>query len=242
MRARTIIISVLFHAALAASLFGAATRKAAHKSIAVAFTETKKKEKPKPPKPPPPPRAVNRPPPVERKVAEVPKMAPTVTAAPAAPRAAMATAVAMNNDDDSPGGIALPSRGPAAAAAAAPARVASAVTTERRQKMRQALGPGPAEEAPCNEEPSKPEPVFKQEIEYTAQARADGVEGKLKLRLTVGADGSVIKVDVLESLSPEMDAAAVAAAKQWRFKPALACGHPVVGGTYVLARRFELGD
>jgi outer membrane biosynthesis protein TonB len=39
-----------------------------------------------------------------------------------------------------------------------------------------------------------------------------------------------------------MDAAAVAAAKQWRFKPAMACGHPVAGSTYVLSRTFELGD
>ena len=122
-------------------------------------------------------------------------------------------------------------------------RVASAVTDSRRQRMREALGPGTGNpEAPCAEEPTRPEPVFKQEIEYTAQARAEGVEGKLKLRLTVGADGSVVKVEIVESVSAELDAAAIAAARQWRFKPATACGRPIAGGTYVLARRFELGD
>jgi len=94
----------------------------------------------------------------------------------------------------------------------------------------------------CTEEPSKPDPVFKTEIEYTAAARADGIEGKLKLRVVVGADGEVVRVDVLSSVSPELDAAAVAAVKHWRFRPAMACGKPVAGGTYVLARRFELGD
>jgi protein TonB len=94
----------------------------------------------------------------------------------------------------------------------------------------------------CTDEPSKPEPVVKTEIEYTAAARAEGIEGKLKLKVVVGADGAVLTVEVLSSVSPELDAAAVAAVKHWRFRPAMACGKPVAGGTYVLARRFELGD
>ena len=239
MRARTVVLSLLFHVGLAATLLSAASHRAGRHPIAVALTEAKKKdkEKPKPPKPPPV-RAVARPP-VERKVAVVTKAAEAAPPPSAAPRATVTAGLTMTNDDG-PGGIALPTRAPAAAAA--PARVASAVTDSRRQRMREAVGPGPAGDAPCAEEPTKPEPVFKQEIEYLAQARADGVEGKMKLRLTVGSDGTVVKVDVLQSVSAEMDAAAVAAAKQWRFKPAIACGHPVAGGTYVLARTFELGD
>lgn len=240
MRGRTVIVSLLFHAGLAATLFGAATRRAAHRPIAVALTETKKKveDKPRAPRPPPAPPPLR--PRVEPKVAAISKAAETVAPPSAAPRAAVATDLTMSNDEG-PGGIVLPTR--AAAAAVAPTRVASAVTESRRQRLREAASPGAeAAEAPCIEEPTKPEPIFKQEIEYLAQARADGIEGKLKLRLTVGVDGSVVKVDVLESLSGEMDAAAVASARQWRFKPATACGRPVAGGTYVLARRFELGD
>jgi periplasmic protein TonB len=237
-RGRTVVLSLVFHAGLAVSLLGAATHRAARRPTAVALTETKKKdkEKPKPPKPPPFHPVARAP--IERKVAVLPKSDAPIPAATTAPRAVVATALTMTNDGD-PGGIALPSRNPVTAA---PTRVASAVTESRRQRMREALGPGADGDAPCAEEATRPEPVFKQEIEYTAQARAEGVEGKLKLRLTVGVDGSVVRVDVVESVSPEMDAAAIAAAKQWRFKPAMACGRPIAGGTYVLARRFELGD
>jgi len=237
LKGRTVVISVLVHAGLAATLMGAATRRAAHKPVAVALSETKKKDKPKPAPPPPVARPV-----APRKVASVakPEAAPTPSAAPAATHAPAATAIAMSNDD-SPGGIALPTKG-AAQAAAAPTKVASAVTDARRKRMQEAAGSdGPGGEAPCNEEPTRPEPVFKQEIEYTAQARAEGVEGKLKLRLTVGSDGVVTKVDVVDSVSAELDAAAIVAAKLWRFKPAMACGH-AIAGTYVVARRFELGD
>jgi TonB family protein len=126
--------------------------------------------------------------------------------------------------------------------AVAPTKVASIDAEPRKRRMHD-LGPGgPIVEERCTEEPSKPEPVFKTEIEYTAAARADGVEGKLKLRVIVGADGEVVRVEVLSSVSPELDAAAVAAVKHWRFKPAMACGKAIAGGTYVLARRFELGD
>ena len=31
-------------------------------------------------------------------------------------------------------------------------------------------------------------------------------------------------------------------AQRWRFKPAMACGKPVAGGTYVFQARFELGN
>lgn len=238
MRTRTVILSVGFHVAVAATLLGAAGKKALRRPTAVSFVEEKKKPKVAAPKPPPPapPRVVAHAP--ERKVASISKALPE-PAAKAAP-APVVTALTMSNDDDGPGGIALPTRGPAAKAAAAPTKVASAVTDSRRQRLREAVGD--AADAPCAEEPSKPEPVFKQEIEYTAAARAEGIEGRLKLRFTVGADGAVTKVDVLDAVAPELDAAAVAAAKQWRFKPATACGKPIAGGTYVLAKRFELGD
>src|SRR6185369_11118481 len=130
-------------------------------------------------------------------------------------------------------------------AAAAPAKVASAVSSSRTKRVREALGEGPAAgsgatgEAPCTEEPTKPAPVSKTEIEYTAAARAEGIEGKLKLRFIVAADGSVSDVEVLASVEPALDAAAVAAAKLWRFRPAMACGKPIDGGTYIYSQRFE---
>jgi TonB family protein len=229
------------------ALMNAAEKKLRHKAISVAVTGEKKKE---PKKPPPPPPVVHKAAP--KVVATAPKPV-AVTAAPKAapaPRAVAETALAMSNDD-APGGIALAGFAPrpAAAAAAAPAKVASAVSSSRTRRAREGLGdgqPGAGEgaagEAPCNEEPTKPAPVFKTEIEYTAAARSEGIEGKLKLRLIVAADGSVSEVEVMSSVEAALDAAAVAAAKLWRFRPAMLCGKPVAGGTYIFSQRFELTD
>jgi TonB family protein len=101
----------------------------------------------------------------------------------------------------------------------------------------------PSEERACDELPSKPEPISRTvEIEYSPQARAEGVEGRLVLRLTIAADGTVECVEVASGVHPALDAMAVAAVKQWRFRPARACGRPVGGGIYTLARKFELVD
>ena len=241
MRTRTVIFSLVFHAAIAATLLGAAGKKIMRRATSVVLAEEKKeKAKPKPPKPPPPPPPRQTARPVERKVASVAKAPEPV--ARAAPPPPVVAALTMSNDDG-PGGIALPTRAAAAAkpAAAAPGKVASAVTDARKQRMREAAGAA-GEDAPCDEEPSKPIPIVQQpDIELTASARADGIEGRLILSLIVGVDGSVTAVKVVKSLAPEVDAAAEAAVKQWRFKPALACGKPVMG-KFNLGRTFELGD
>ncbi len=78
-------------------------------------------------------------------------------------------------------------------------------------------------------------------IGYTTQAQADGAEGRLVLALTVGPDGSVTAVTVKRGVHPSIDAAGVAAARAWRFRPAMRCGKPVEG-VYTIARRFEFGD
>ncbi len=68
-------------------------------------------------------------------------------------------------------------------------------------------------------------------LDYTIypQAQADGIEGKFKARLTIGANGEVESVTVQKGSEPAFDAAIVAALKRWRFKPAMACGKAVVG-------------
>ena len=244
MKKATVIVSVIIHGGVAVALLTASQNRASGKNFFVQMTEAKKKEvKEKPKAAPPKPKVakVDRPP--EHKAAAAPKLAP-VNEAPV-PSAKLPIApidmadVAMSNEDIGDA-VAIPVvRAPQAAAAT---KVASIDAEPRKRRMHD-LGPGgPMVEERCTEEPSKPDPVFKTEIEYTAAARADGIEGKLKLRVVVGADGEVVRVDVLSSVSPELDAAAVAAVKHWRFRPAMACGKPVAGGTYVLARRFELGD
>jgi protein TonB len=247
----TVIISVVIHGALAVALLTASQRKASGKNFFVQMTEEKKKEikekeKEKAKATPPKPKVAKLDRPAEAKPTAAPKAAPPPEAPmPTAKVAAAPVAMdlAMSNEDIGDA-IAIPVA-PRQAQAVAATKVAS-MDAEPRRKRFHDLGPGgpvpTGGEERCTDEPSKPEPVFKTEIEYTAAARAEGIEGKLKLRVVVGADGSVVSVDVLSSVSPELDAAAIAAVKRWRFKPAMACGKPVAGGTYVLARRFELGD
>lgn len=47
------------------------------------------------------------------------------------------------------------------------------------------------------------------------------------LSLLIDTRGNVVDVDLLRSLNPALDAAAVAAARQWRFEPTLRDGRPV---------------
>ena len=219
MKKATVLVSLVVHAGFAFALLTASQHRASGKTYVVQLQEeAKKKKKEAPPKPKAPPKVAKvDAKPKEQKLSAAPKPMPV-----AAPVAA-AKAV----------------RAPQAVA---PTKVATFEPGAPRRRQHQELGAGPNLEERCTEEPSKPEPVFKTEIEYTATARSEGIEGKLKLKIVVGVDGSVMAVEVLASVSPELDAAAVAAVKQWRFRPAMACGKPVAGGTYVLARRFELGD
>jgi protein TonB len=62
---------------------------------------------------------------------------------------------------------------------------------------------------------------------YPDLAREAGVEGTVRLRVLVGTDGRVHDVHVDASV-PLLDEAAVAAAGQWVFTPALANGHAVM--------------
>ena len=249
MKRTTVIVSLAVHAGVAMALMTSAERGERRRAIQVAVAAEKKKAEPPKPPPPPPPKPRQAP----RVVASATKPAAVTEAPKPVARAAVATALAMSNDD-APGGIALGGQsggGGPSAGTAAPTRVASAVSSARTKRAREALGEGNAGggdsaggggEAPCTEEPSKPVPVSKTDLEYTVAAKTEGIEGKLKLRLTVAADGSVSDVEVLASVEPALDAVAVAAARQWRFTPALRCGKPVAGGTYVLQKRYELTD
>ena len=244
MKKLTFFASIVIHGGVALALIGAAQKRVAGKTVFVQMTESEKK-KPKPvekkvvKRDMPKPRAQ----PVERK-AETVTARPVAAPQPVARALPVAAAIEMSNDEAiGEGDVVIPVARPAAAVA--PVKVASMEAERPRRRLREALTPGHgpvAVDETCHEEATKPEPVYKTEIEYTASARAEGVEGKLKLRITVGADGQVTGVDVLSSVAPELDAAAVAAVRRWRFKPAIMCGKPVAGGVYIVARRFELGD
>jgi protein TonB len=234
----TIVISAALHVGVATGLVAVAkNRDIRRRGVQVAVQSEKKKEKPKPP---PPPKPV---------VHAAPKPAPTPAAAPvhAAPArsAPVATNLAMSNTGGSGGldvgpGIGLHGRADAPAPAAV--KTASAISDKRLQKVKEESTGGA--EAPCTDEPTKPEAVVKSELSYALhpQAQADGLEGTFRARLTIDANGEVADVEVQASIEPAFDAALIAALKTWRFKPAMACGKPVAGGTFVVKRTFELGD
>jgi protein TonB len=237
----TIVVSLALHIGLATGLVAVAQkREIRRRAIQVAVQDAKKKEAK--PKPPPPPKPVVKP------AAPKPAAPPPPSAAPAhvARAAPVATNLAMSNSGSGAGGldigpgIGLHGRADAPPPAAAQTKVASAISETRVKRAKEAA----TGDEPCNEEPTKPEPISKTEINYSVypQAQQDGIEGKLKIRFTVSETGEVTQVDVIQGIDPGLDAAVVAAAKQWRFKPAMACGKPVAGGTYVFAARFELGN
>lgn len=64
--------------------------------------------------------------------------------------------------------------------------------------------------------------------EYPPMARRTGVEGDVRLRVWVGPEGGVDRVEVVEvSGTPEMDRRAIDALKHWRFAPLPAGVAPV---------------
>jgi TonB family protein len=234
LRLPTVIVSVVLHVALAGGLIAVAQkRELRRRAIQVAVTEEKKKAKPAKPAAPKP--IVH---PALAKAAPVARAAPAAASAPKTAVAPVAMNLAMSNSamDVGPG---IGREGHTPKAAAAPVKVASALSEKRTQRTREEAG-----ESACAEEPTRPEAIVKTALDYTLypQAQADGLEGKFKARLTISAEGEVSSVDVLGSIESAFDAAIVAALQHWRFKPAMACGKPVPGGTFVVSRTFELGD
>ena len=74
---------------------------------------------------------------------------------------------------------------------------------------------------------SAPRVVSEVKAEYPPQALVNHVEGDVTLEAVVETDGSVGDVRLLKSVHPMLDESAVAALKQWRFKPGMRDGKPV---------------
>ena len=77
---------------------------------------------------------------------------------------------------------------------------------------------------------------------YPEAAKAQGIEGWVRLRYDITIDGRVENLKVLES-SPfgVFDAAAMAAVAQWRYRAAIVDGAPSAVSGVVSTLRFELG-
>jgi len=85
--------------------------------------------------------------------------------------------------------------------------------------------------APAASEPlpllANPELIDFIQAPYPEGPKSAGVQGAVGLLIEVDATGAVTKVEVLRPLHPELDAAAVGAATQFRFKPAADATGPV---------------
>jgi protein TonB len=62
--------------------------------------------------------------------------------------------------------------------------------------------------------------------EYPANAQAARIQGVVIMDVRIGPDGSILDATILRSI-PELDNAALAAVRQWRFEPTLLNGAPV---------------
>jgi periplasmic protein TonB len=233
-----IIASLALHGVIAMAALSVAHEKKARRATTVSLADEPKK-KPEPPRPPPPPPPPPKPRP-PRPVAPTPEPvapepAPVAHAAPVQTDTVMSNEVGMDiGTGQKPRDEIKPGPAPAKPKPAA-APVKTPIKPDRPDGATDNAGA-------CTEPPGKPEPTLKTDIEYTEEARAAGIEGRLVLKVTVDASGLVTDVVVVASVDPALDAAAIATVKTWKFRPALACGKPVAGGTYTIARRFVLGD
>jgi len=74
---------------------------------------------------------------------------------------------------------------------------------------------------------------------YTVEAMTDKAQGVVWVVAVVNTDGSVNDVCVSKPLHEDLDVEAMAAARQWRFKPGVRGGEPVPV-TVTIELRFKL--
>jgi TonB family protein len=74
---------------------------------------------------------------------------------------------------------------------------------------------------------TKPSIIRKVQPKYSKKARKDRIEGLVKLKCIIGPDGIAKDFEVEKSLETDLDANAITAVKQWRFKPSTKDGKPV---------------
>lgn len=222
-------VSFALHASLGAGMAEIEPEKEVER-ISIAMVEPPKpKAKDEPPPPPPPP-----PPPTESKRKAVRPKVPDAAPPPPAPTPAAAAAdaptfgIAMSGGVGM-GGVAVP-LGDSLHAPKEPVKRAARSKTLSAPKEE-------ASAAPVVE--IKPKLLSAPLPAYPEAARAAGIEGKVRLQLTISERGEVVDVKVLESLGSGCDEAAVAVARTYEFEPATRDGKPVAT-TITIGIRFTL--
>ncbi|WP_083968051.1 energy transducer TonB [Hyalangium minutum] len=111
----------------------------------------------------------------------------------------------------------------AAGTGAMGAVVAGLVNSAAKEGVGTGLGVASGGEAVDVKQVSRPPTVLQQVLpQYPRPARSQGIEGLVLVRIIIGIDGRVEpeSLRIIRSV-PELDAAALAAVRQWRFSPAL---------------------
>ena len=67
---------------------------------------------------------------------------------------------------------------------------------------------------------------------YPSQAQSEHIQGDVRLEVRVAADGTVQDVNLVSG-PPQLVGAAIAAVKQWRYRPVISSGHPTAVVTIV---------
>ncbi|MYA15348.1 MAG: energy transducer TonB [Gammaproteobacteria bacterium] len=81
------------------------------------------------------------------------------------------------------------------------------------------------------------------DLVYPADAKANGVEGRVVVRYDVTVAGTVDNAVVIESVPPGVfDDAALAAVRSWRFRPMVDHGEVVAAPMRVSELVFRLGE
>lgn len=231
-----ITVSLVVHVGMA---FGIDTIDAKQGRVATAIeiAETKRppKQTPLPPAKVDPPRKPE-PQTRERRAAAKPAEAPPPEAPPPTRPAPIADlpdfGLSLSGGIDGTG-VALPGGGKRAGGP----RQAAAVT---KAGPRQLAAVDPALTAdPCEEPAAKPKPHNVPQPVGTEAARAAGVEGKVRVQLTVDESGRVVDVKLLQGLGYGLDEAALAAARSAEFQPAVRCGK-ASRATFNISMRFSL--
>jgi protein TonB len=207
--------------------------------VAVMMSSAKKKQKPKPLEPPKPIEAPKEM--LQRPLAPAKAAPPPVAPPPPDPIAAAHPALAampdfgisLSGGQGGPGGIAVPMGGPVRPAAEP---VAHKEKTFGAAAERTAVS---ADE--CAEDLVKAKPGAFVQATYTDDARAAGIEGRVRVQVTIDASGAITDAKVVSGLGHGLDESTVAAARRMNFSAATRCGKPVQS-TFVLSMRFALGE
>jgi TonB family protein len=141
------------------------------------------------------------------------RAAATAGSAPAGPSRSASVPPAPAQAASRPAGASARAQGPANAAPAPAAAAASATALPQ--------GPGPAAVAAVVE-PVEDEPlilVHQVEPEFPAAILRRQQKGSVLVRFEVQTDGSVLGAEVVKTSNPRLNAPALQAVSQWRFKP-----------------------